>query len=60
MLALPLLALALSQTPAPLDFTDEAKLLYRVVACGNDAPLPEGIDAKVVEAHCKELHKRIE
>lgn len=60
MLALPLLALALSQTPAPLDFTDEAKLLYRVVACGNDAPLPDGIDAKVVDAHCKELNKRIE
>jgi len=64
MLALPLLALALSQTPAPtaaaLDFTEEAKLLYRVVACGNDSALPAGIDAKVVDAHCKELNKRIE
>ncbi len=58
-----LLALALSQTPAPtsaaLDFTDEAKLLYRVVACGNDAPLPDGIDKKVVDEHCAILAKRI-
>ncbi len=62
MLFLPLLAV-LAQAPAPaaeapLDFTEEAKLLYRVVACGNDAPLPEGMDAKIVEEHCKELHRR--
>ncbi|MFZ5439084.1 MAG: hypothetical protein ACOZQL_03705 [Myxococcota bacterium] len=60
MLTLSLLAL-LSQAPATddaLDFTAEAKLLYRVVACGNDDALPEGLDAKVVEEHCKELHRR--
>lgn len=58
MLALPLLAI-LAQAPAPaLDFTEEAKILYRVVACGNDAALPEGMDAKIVEDHCKELHRR--
>jgi hypothetical protein len=62
MLALPLLAI-LSQAPGAadaLDFTEEAKLLYRVVACGNDAPLPEGMDAKVVAGHCKELERRKE
>ena len=58
MLALSLLAI-LAQAPAPaLDFTEEAKILYRVVACGNDAALPEGMDAKIVEDHCKELHRR--
>jgi hypothetical protein len=60
MLALSLITV-LSQAPAqPLDFTDEAKLLYRVVACGNDSALPEGIDAKVVDEHCKELERRKE
>lgn len=58
MLALPLLAI-LAQAPAPaLDFTEEAKILYRVVACGNDTALPEGMDAKIVADHCKELHRR--
>jgi hypothetical protein len=40
------------------DFTAEAKLLYRVVACQGDAPLPANVDAKVVEEHCKELNRR--
>ena len=60
MLALPLLAI-LAQAPAAaptLDFTEEAKVLFRVVACGNDAPLPEGLDAKIVEEHCKEVNRR--
>jgi hypothetical protein len=45
---------------APLDFTPEAKLLFRVVACAGDAKLPETIDQKVLEAHCAKLTKRIE
>ena len=57
----------LSQAPASpaggdaaLDFTKEAKQLFRVVACAGDEPIPEGLDTKVVEEHCKELQKRIE
>jgi len=42
------------------DFTAEAKLLYRVVACAGDDPLPANIDAKIVEEHCKKLNSRIE
>lgn len=42
----------------PLDFTEDAKALFRVVACGSDAALPAGIDAKVVEVHCKEMQRR--
>jgi hypothetical protein len=56
MLTLTLLA-ALAQAPA-LDFTDEARLLFRVVACGSDAPLPDGLDAKVVDEHCREMERR--
>jgi len=67
MLAL-LTALLLTQAPAApaaavgepaLDFTKEAKQLFRVVACAGDEPIPEGLDAKVVEDHCKELQRRI-
>ncbi len=49
---------AAASADAPLDFTPEAKLLYRVVACEGETPLPENIDQKVLEAHCKELHRR--
>ncbi len=65
MLAL-LTAVLLSQAPsapvageAALDFTKEAKQLFRVVACAGDEPIPEGLETKVVEEHCKELQKRI-
>ncbi len=62
---LPVLAAVLAQAPAapapsaePLDFTKQVKVLYRVVACAGDEPLPANIDAKVVEHHCKELDRR--
>jgi hypothetical protein len=42
-----------------MDFTAEAKLLFRIVACAGDEPIPEGLDVKVVEAHCKELNRRM-
>lgn len=40
------------------DFTAEAKLLFRLVACEGDAPLPAGLAPKIVEAHCKALGKK--
>jgi hypothetical protein len=43
-----------------LDFTADAKLLFRVVACEGDLPLPANIDAKILEEHCKELHRRMD
>lgn len=43
-------AVALADEPA--DYTDEVRLLYRVVTCTGDEPLPEGIDEEVVEEHC--------
>jgi len=50
--------------PPGMDFADDAKLLFRVAACGNaDAPLPDVLGggdakaaasiAKIVDQHCK-------
>ncbi|HEX2689098.1 MAG TPA: hypothetical protein VHN14_20895 [Kofleriaceae bacterium] len=40
------------------DFLGDAKLFYRVVACGGTDPLPATIDAPTVAAHCAEMAKR--
>lgn len=45
---------------APADFAAEAKLLYRVVACGRDDALPPEIDPRAVETHCKWMRPRME
>ncbi len=37
------------------DFTPEALALYRVAACGGGDALPDGVDAKLVDAHCKTI-----
>jgi hypothetical protein len=42
------------------DFGKEARLLYRVAACGGDDALPANLDAKVVERHCAWLLPRME
>ena len=47
--------------PAPTavaDFTAQAKLLFRVAACGGTEPVPAPVDAKIVDAHCAEMQKR--
>jgi hypothetical protein len=41
------------------DFGEEARILFRVAACANDGPLPAGLDAKVVKAHCDEIAPKI-
>jgi hypothetical protein len=40
------------------EFLSDAKLFYRVVACGGTDPVPTGFDAATVEAHCAEMSKR--
>jgi hypothetical protein len=40
------------------DFIEEARMLYRVVACTGADPIPAHLDAKVVAAHCKLLDER--
>jgi len=42
------------------DFSADAKLLYRVVACSGDAALPANIDRTVVARHCRLLKARME
>lgn len=49
---------ARAETVSPADFLSDAKLFYRVVACGGTEPLPASIDAPTVEAHCREMAKR--
>ncbi|HET9625880.1 MAG TPA: hypothetical protein VFP84_31180 [Kofleriaceae bacterium] len=44
--------------PAGADFLSDAKLFYRVVACGGTDPLPAGVDQATVDAHCAEMAKR--
>ncbi len=44
--------------PEPKDFAADAKLFYRVVACGSDDALPAGFDQAIVDAHCKEMQER--
>jgi hypothetical protein len=51
-------ATAVSRADDGVDFISDAKLFYRVVACGGTDPVPPGLDAKTVEAHCTEMAKR--
>ncbi len=43
---------------APLageDFIEQTRTLFRLAACGGDAPIPPRFDAKMVDSHCKDL-----
>jgi len=47
-------------TAEPVDFIDDAKLLYRVAACGtSDAPVDAKL-AKIVDRHCKWVTDKLE
>jgi len=46
-------------TPQGQDFSAEVRLLYRVVACGGNDPLPTNIDSQIVAQHCDRLRPRI-
>ena len=41
------------------DFGAEAKLLYRVVACSGNSPLPANLDPKIIDRHCQPLKARM-
>jgi hypothetical protein len=53
-------AVAVADEGVAADFLADAKLFYRVVACGGNDPLPSGIDAPTVETHCAEMAKRFQ
>ena len=42
------------------DFTADAKLYYRVVACGGSDAVPKTIDQSTVDKHCAVMAKRYE
>lgn len=62
--ALALLAAVTCPAPAradtPADFITDARLLYRIAACGGDEPVDARYDAKMIDAHCKELREKID
>jgi hypothetical protein len=37
------------------DFVEQAREIYRIAACGGDAPVADKFDPVMVAAHCKEL-----
>ena len=39
----------------PKDFIDDAKLLYRIAACGSETPVKPELE-KIVDHHCKVVH----
>ncbi len=59
--ALALSAASGTASAAPArDFIAEAKLFYRVVACGGSEAPPPQLDAQVIEKHCEVMKKRYE
>ena len=52
----PLAALA----PGGADFSAEVRLLFRVVSCGGDEPLPATFEATALDQHCRWLQERVE
>jgi hypothetical protein len=55
----PLPAPPASPAPGAADFTDDIRLLYRVLACGGDDALPPNLDAATVNDYCKWLRPRL-
>jgi hypothetical protein len=51
-------------SPAPAgteaEFSADARLLYKVVACGDGDPLPPNLSAPVVQEHCKWMRPRMD
>jgi hypothetical protein len=46
-------------TPAGADFIEDARLLYRIAACGGDEPVAPKL-AKIVDRHCKLIKPRLD
>lgn len=44
---------------AGVDFAAQARILYRVVACGGDAALPANVSPHIVATHCQLLKARM-
>jgi len=44
-----------SAEPAGTDFGPQARVMFRVAACGTSDPIPERFSTRSVTAHCKEM-----
>jgi hypothetical protein len=42
------------------DFAEQAREIYRIAACGGDAPVADKLDPAMVATHCKELRAMVE
>jgi hypothetical protein len=58
--ALVLLATSTASADDARDFISDAKVFYRVAACGGTEAPPAELDAQVIEKHCAEMKKRYE
>lgn len=54
------LAAGTARAEEAADYISDAKLFYRVVACGGSEALPPAMDAATVDKHCAEMAKRYE
>lgn len=52
-------AAAAPEPPQPADFSTEAKVLFRVVACSGNASIPPKLDPQIVARHCQTLEARM-
>jgi len=43
----------------PRDFGSDVRVLYRVVACAGDEPLPRNVNPAIVDTYCKDLEPKI-
>src|SRR5512143_1829080 len=50
-----LVAPARAEPSAGSDFGPQARMMFRVAACGSDEAIPERFSAKAITAHCKEM-----
>ena len=50
-----LLAPAHAEPSAGTDFGPQARVMFRVAACGSDDAIPERFSAKAITAHCREM-----
>src|SRR4051794_27401115 len=50
-----LLGSARAEPSAGSDFGPQARVLFRVAACGSEDAIPERFSTKAITAHCKEM-----
>jgi hypothetical protein len=37
------------------EYADQVKVMFRIAACGNDAPIPDRIDKRAIDSHCNRM-----